>query len=65
MAIQPIPDPPAGDYVINFGDDTPENRAEAERILRNNGCQRFRVETAVAMDSDARPIRVHGYLGAA
>lgn len=37
-----------GDYIMNFGQDTPENRAEAEKILRNNGCRSFVMEHAVA-----------------
>jgi hypothetical protein len=60
MAIQPIADPPCGDYVVNFGADRPEIRDEAERILRNQGCKQFRHEVL----TDGRLI-AHGYLRAA
>lgn len=51
--------PACGDYVVTRSKDTPEERSDAERSLRANGCKRFRAET--------RPdgtMAVHGYLRA-
>ena len=58
IPMQP-PTPPVGEYVITRSSDTPEQRADAERVLRANGCLRFRAETL----PDGRMV-VHGYLRA-
>jgi hypothetical protein len=52
-------EPPVGEYVFNSGRDTPENRAEAEEILRSAGCKRMRHEPL----DDGRLV-THGYLRA-
>jgi hypothetical protein len=43
--------------VLNRGTDTPENRADAERILRTAGCQRVKFE----IDSYTKGLRCLGY----
>jgi hypothetical protein len=60
MSIAPIPTPRAGDYVFNMGKDSEQDRIEAERLLKNQGCKQFRFEPL----SDGRVI-AHGYLRAA
>lgn len=59
IPLQGKPEPRAGDYVITRASDTPEQRADAERTLRANGCVRFRAETL----PDGRLV-AHGYLRA-
>lgn len=56
MSLKP-PEPRDGDYVITRASDTPEQRADAERVLRANGCRQFRAEVL----EDGRMV-VHGYL---
>lgn len=56
IPMQPLA-PPVGEYVITRAQDTAEQRADAERVLRANGCKRFRAETL----ADGRMV-VHGYL---
>jgi hypothetical protein len=55
--IDPQVKPRDGDYVVTRASDTPEQRADAERVLRANGCRQFRAEVL----DDGRMI-VHGYL---
>lgn len=60
MAIAPRQHtPPTGDYVVTRAHDTPEERADAEQILRANGCRRFRHEPS----EDGR-LQTHGYMRA-
>ena len=51
--------PPVGEYVWNAGVDSQHQRTEGERILRANGCLRFRHE----VQGDGTLV-VHGYLRA-
>ena len=53
------PKPRVGDYVLTRASDTLEQRADAERVLRQNGCKQFRAEPL----PDGRLV-VHGYLRA-
>lgn len=60
--LKPTPPAPAlkpGEYVVLRGADTPEERQDAERLMRQNGCKRIRFEPLV----DGR-LQVHGYLAA-
>lgn len=57
MAIQPFPDQRPGDYVVTRGHDTPEERTDAERTLRAQGCRTFRHESTANGQ-----LRSHGYL---
>jgi hypothetical protein len=56
-----LPTPPpklrAGEYVVLRGADTPAERTDAERSLRNQGCRSVRFEPL----ADGR-LQVHGYL---
>lgn len=33
-----------GDYIVNAGNGDDNNRADAMRVLKNNGCKSFRYE---------------------
>lgn len=55
----PAPKLKAGDYVTMRGADTEAERADAERVLRQNGCRSIRFEPM----SDGR-LQAHGYLAA-
>lgn len=53
----PSPQLKAGDYTTTRGTDNADERADAERVLRLNGCRSVRFETM----TDGR-LLAHGYL---
>lgn len=55
----PPPQLKAGDYITMRGADTEAERADAERVLRHNGCRSVRFEVM----ADGR-LQAHGYLAA-
>jgi hypothetical protein len=57
MTIAPFSEPKAGDYVTRRGRDTAEEREDARRVLRNQGCRGFRFE--LLPDGT---MQAHGYL---
>lgn len=56
MHIQP-PQIRAAEYTTMRGQDTPAERADAQRVLKQQGCKSFRFETL----SDGRLV-AHGYM---
>lgn len=61
MSLNPRPSgPPQGDYIVIRGNGTDEQIADAERVLRENGCRSSRIE-----ELDDGRVRVHGYLRSA
>ncbi len=58
MGIPPGPlRPPDGDYIVRRMRDTPLERYDTERQLRENGCKRFRHE-----QDDAGRLVTHGWV---
>jgi len=53
----------SGDYVVTRAFDTPEERFDCARQLREQGCKSVRFESEYSFDEDAQVnLRAHGYL---